>query len=187
MERLGAVLGRLGGVLGASWRPLGGVLERPVGILKVSWGIVRRFGASWARHRASGRKTLKNKRKTTPARNQRPHHCFLYIYTPSPPPERSGHSGDFGHFGHFGDFGHCHGSLHQFYHQRDFFGPWSWGGTVGTAGLPQNGPFVCFESICCGAVHLFLCCGSSFPLFCKHLVTSGAVCAAVAVLFWFVL
>ena len=61
------------------------------------------------------------------------------------------------------------------------------GGTVGTAGLPQNSPFVCFESICCGAVHLFLCCGSSFPLFCKHLVTSGAVCATVAVLFWFVL
>ena len=40
----------------------------------------------------------------------------------------SGDFGDFGHFGHFGDFGHCHGSLHQFYHQRDFFGPWSWGG-----------------------------------------------------------
>ena len=114
-------------------------------------------------------------------------YIYIYIYTPSPRPAGSSGFGDFGHFGHFGDFGHCHGSLHQFYHERDFFGPWSWGGTVGTAGLPQNGPFVCFESICCGAVHLFLCCGSSFPLFCKHLVTSGAVCAAVAVLFWFVL
>ena len=57
----------------------------------------------------------------------------------------------------------------------------------GHSGAPSEWSFCWFlKHLLWGGlvVHLL---GGSFPLFCKHLVAAGAICATVAMLFWFVL